>query len=211
MTDDDGAARRPAELFATLTSMLSDEASVDLLGPLDVASPDRPFPETARWCMSALKNLTRPGRLAPSRLTDGEGQSEEDDAAAIASRAILSAGMLPLLVGILRADEKPENEDGKKEEEDGKKEEAPYNWQSNTLQDSALYTLLHMSAVPGVRGELMTEQMNCAEVLARICEACGRREARKDLGDLSQMRLQQLKAVSFLPGLLFSRRDSGPF
>ena len=67
LVDEDGEARQPAELFASLTTMLSDEASADLLGPLDVASPDRPFPETARWCMSALKNLTRPGALAPSR------------------------------------------------------------------------------------------------------------------------------------------------
>ncbi|EJK54312.1 hypothetical protein THAOC_26075, partial [Thalassiosira oceanica] len=131
LEDEDGSARRPADLLAFLTSMLSDEASADLLGPLDVACPDRPFPETARWCMSALKNLTRPGALAPSRrVGDGKGGGggeEEADAAEIASRAILDAGMLPLLAGILLhgtgGDGGPAT---------------PPDWGPNTLQDSAL-------------------------------------------------------------------------
>ena len=149
-----------------------------------------PFPETARWCMSALKNLTRPGALAPSR---PGGNDDGDDAAAIASRAILDAGMLPLLVGILLHKPGEGGEGG-----------TPHDWQPNTLQDSALYTLLHMSALPGIRGALVTEEMNCAEVLSGICGACGRHEAGKGPGDLDQMRLQHLKAVSYFVVISFS-------
>ena len=151
--------------------------------------------------MSALKNLTRPGALAPSR---PGGNDDGDDAAAIASRAILDAGMLPLLVGILLHKPGEGGEGG-----------TPHDWQPNTLQDSALYTLLHMSALPGIRGALVTEEMNCAEVLSGICGACGRHEAGKGPGDLDQMRLQHLKAVSYFVVISFSfdsrkRRSNSP-
>ena len=57
LVDEDGEARQPAELFASLTTMLSDEASAELLGPLDVASPDRKY---LRLCVfTGSSTLTR--------------------------------------------------------------------------------------------------------------------------------------------------------
>ena len=40
---------------------------------------DRPFPETARWCLGALKNLARPGKLASSLIAPPSGENPDGE------------------------------------------------------------------------------------------------------------------------------------
>ena len=176
-------------------------------------STDRPFSETTRWCLGALKNLTRPGKLAPSNIVvDDEriassSSSENDvgrllppsathvahgDASAVASRAILDAGILPVLLRAL-----PSSVD------DGS-DDARY-YLPNTPFDQALSVLMHMTSVPGVR-RTMREEYGCAELLADIVvrgkETIGnvllRSKDDTEVESMRQLSLQCLKAVSMV-------------
>ncbi len=224
LTSPDGAPNSPSQLlsllFASMESKLKfhlnkgcrsntvatkkDEGLAAL--PPSMGRDDFAFPEMARWCLGALKNLLRPSKLSPSNVICGRISSADTlptndeevvthnnmDASAIAAHAILDAGILPILLRLLN------NNEGHRA-----KNEILYNWQSNSAQDSALYTLMHMSSVPQVRKELR-ENYGCIEVLTNILtygkKVIGERlltsKDDKELESLSQLRLQCLKAVS---------------
>lgn len=189
------------------------------------AGEDCLFPETARWCLGALKNLTRPSKLSelelkyPSNVVvESSSNNDERDqdvseeellagdkgSSAVAAHAILDAGLLPLLLRVLKQADSFEHADG----ESGS--HILYSWQSNSAQDAALYTLLHMSSVPQVR-RVLREENGCAEVLASILNyakgdaICSRLllasngKCDEDADSLGQLSLQCVKAVSFLP------------
>lgn len=198
-----------------ITATLKDEGDVIL--PPSLESDGFAFPETARWCLGALKNLLRPSKLAPSNgigdrisLADTLPTNDEDDgillkdlgfvthnmdASAIATHAILDAGILPFLLSLLQHNE---IHHGSALEND-----IWYNWQSNSVQDSALYILMHMSSAPQTRKELR-ENYECVDVLSNIVvygkKVIGERLLKskddEELESLSQLRLQCLKAVS---------------
>ena len=198
-----------------ITATLKDEGDVIL--PPSLESDGFAFPETARWCLGALKNLLRPSKLAPSNgigdrisLTDTLPTDDEDDgislkdlgfvihnmdASAIATHAILDAGILPFLLSLLQHNEI--------HHDSASENDIWYNWQSNSVHDSALYILMHMSSVPQTRKELR-ENYECVDVLSNIVvygkQVIGERLLKskddEELESLSQLRLQCLKAVS---------------
>ena len=200
-----------------ITATLKDEGDVIL--PPSLESDGFAFPETARWCLGALKNLLRPSKLAPSNgigdrisLADTLPTNDEDDeillkdlgfvthnmdASAIATHAILDAGILPFLLSVLQHNE-PHHDSTLISEND-----IWHNWQSNSVQNSALYILMHISSVPQVRKELR-ENYECIDVLSNILaygkKVIGERLLKskddEELESLSQLRLQCLKAVS---------------
>jgi len=141
-----------------------------------------PFPETARWCLCALKNLTRPGKLSSSS-TGSSGSSSRNEEAlsgdAIASRAIIDAGLVPILLRVIRVAKKAANASsdldasGTRSSSDdlfvGRLPDEICNeghvvspnminmptWNSNSAQDAALYTLMHMTSISSIRDDLL--------------------------------------------------------
>jgi hypothetical protein len=200
----------------TNTATTEEEGLATLMGSDNCA-----FPETARWCLAALKNLLRPSKVSPSNvigdrisLTDTLPTNDEEDgtllkdlgfmthnmdASAIAAHTIIDAGILPFLLRFLTHNDTHCNTEVVSCVEN----DISYNWQSNSAQDSALYILMHMSSVPQVRKELR-EDYGCVEVLTNILtygkKAIGDRLLKskddEELESLSQLRLQCLKAVS---------------
>lgn len=91
---------------------------------------------------------------------------------------------------------------------DDKRSNLP-SWSTNSSQDAALYTLLHMASVPGMR-RAMREESTCVEELATIVE-CGKRRREElsnwmmgnldgrnetEVMELGNLSLQCMKAVS---------------
>ena len=156
---------------------------------------------------------------------DGDSCGEEEIAGdAVAAHALLDAGMLPLLLRVVRVrttiskSTNGHDQAGHKDEWDEKKlqndDEEDINfpiWCSNSAQDAALYTLLHMASVPGIR-RILREECGCVEELSNIVN-CGRENKKllsavmtgkvengggegQDGSDLLQLGLQCMKAVS---------------
>ena len=94
------------------------------------------------------------------------------DAPAVAAHAIaiLDAGILPLLLRILKHKEDAATATTSKNENSTAYSTGGflYSWQSNTAQDAALYTLMHMASVPQVRRVLREDYHGCVEVLVSI-------------------------------------------
>mmetsp|Transcript_2329 Transcript_2329/g.5088 ORF Transcript_2329/g.5088 Transcript_2329/m.5088 type:complete len:1009 (-) Transcript_2329:214-3240(-) len=237
LTSPEGIPHTPRKLLSLLFSLLERKLGIryqrngntspaneeDDLPPLSLGSDDCPFPETARWCLSALKNLTRPGKLSSSNLEAAENNSEEmgfltnKDASAVAAHAILDAGIMPLLLRILKHKESETAESNGL----GTNRGAYYSWQSNTAQDAALYTLMHMASVPQMRRVLREDYRGCVDVLVSILNygkvigerfknaaiSGGGEEGDEELGRTS---LQCLKARMTQSYLILSSEDSSP-
>ena len=173
-------------------------------------STDRPFSETSRWCLGALKNLTRPGKFAPSKIVVGdecialssENGAEQPplatlvangDTSAVAARAILDAGILPVLLRVLWY-----------VDDDGSGGGDGARYMPNTPFDQALSALMHLASVPQVRGALR-EDYGCVGVLTDIVvrgkETMGdvllKSKDDTEVESMRQLCLQCLKAVSF--------------
>jgi len=235
LTSPEGTPHTPRKLLSLVFSLLETKLGIryqrngnaasfaneeDDLPPLSLGSDDCPFPETARWCLSALKNLTRPGKLSPSHVDAAHNNSEEmglltnKDASAVAAYAILDAGILPLLLRILKHKESGTAESNGLSTDRG----AYYSWQSNTAQDAALYTLMHMASVPQVRRVMREDYRGCVEVLVSILnygKVIGERLKNAAISgggedgdeELGQTSLQCLKARMTLSYLIFSSED----
>jgi hypothetical protein len=177
---------------------------------------DRPFPETARWCLGALKNLSRPGKLAPSafvgdseRIAAPSVNDEEiellgtlahnGDTSAVAAHAMLDAGIMPVLLRVLGS---------------GGGAPSSTRCSPNSPFDQALYALMHVTSVPQVR-RAMREDYGCVGVLTNIVvrgkESIGdmllRSKDDEEVESLRQLSLQCLKAVSFFPREIVSTQS----
>lgn len=198
-----GTPHTPHELLSILRSTLAttfpnvihNNNDRDHISPPLLLSENEncPFPETARWCLCALKNLTRPGKWSSSS-GNGDGSSSNGSSSislnnnedvlpgdAIAARAIIDAGLVPILLRVIRVAKKKKRKAGTTTtgsldaSEDGSD---PYvgllpdeicneghvvspnmvnmpTWNSNSAQDAALYTLMHMVSMPSVCGDLL--------------------------------------------------------
>jgi len=139
-----------AERLVTLVA--EDEFSKDSNKPLSPIPAVRVFPETARWCLSALKNLTRPSIMAPSR-------------SFTAAHAIAHSGIVkhilryitmtnekhidhiePLGTGSTSSDDKtPEPiEPSLTEDTLEAYSNDPKNWDATSPQDAALFILMNL-------------------------------------------------------------------
>lgn len=221
MASPDGVPHSPRKLLSILISTLvttsyhyySNRYKLDANAPPLLIDDSRPFPETARWCLCAFKNLTRPGKLSSSSLADDVSGN------AAAAFALLDAGVMPLLLRIVRVAEvnaastetihrQDPLEVGVETATTSKDVVQNFpSWYSNSAQDAALYTLLHMSSVPGVRRTLR-EDCGCVAELLNIVN-CGTTNEKlliavtdcapgvgPDETDLAQLGLQCMKAVS---------------
>lgn len=165
LTSPEGIHYTPRKLLSTLFGLIETKLGIRYRKGGDSSvkfttgdgGDDCPFPETARWCLGALKNLTRPSKLSQNTSSSEEEVSKSvqlEDASSVASQAILDAGLLPILLRILRNKESSSSA-------------LYYNWTSNSSEDAALYTLMHMTSAPTVRDELL-QYSDCAYVLVGI-------------------------------------------
>jgi len=100
------------------------------------------FPETARWCICALKNLTRPSKDP------------------LAAHAVTDSGIVPLLLKILTVrGDYPDRNDAKNE---------PSMWESNSLQDAALFTILNLATSQPARHYL--KEVDAVHTLSGITD-----------------------------------------
>ena len=87
---------------------------------------DPQFLETARWCLCALKNLTRPSKDL------------------LAAHSVMDAGIVPLLLQIVSTSPPNHRSSVRSMNE-------PRLWEANSLQDAALFTLLNLATVQPAR------------------------------------------------------------
>jgi len=150
------------------------------------------FPETARWCLCALKNLTR--------------ASKDSSAAYI----LVNTGIVPLIlrivtVGSTAADITPAGDDshstGKTPEpsEPGPVEDSkilhhnnPSLWDSNSIQDAALFLLLNIASIS--EGSDYLGKRDTIDVLSKIAESLYSSKTESTSKNLNQHRLQCVKA-----------------
>jgi hypothetical protein len=205
LTDKDRKTYSPKQLLSILTTNL-EHLGLHPSNRHAHAPPlvfDGMFAETARWSLCALKNLTRPDKLARSTSASGDNRD------AMAARSLLDAGVVPLLLRIVRLN--VDNVAFKQDPQevgigDVETQDTPC-WSMNSAQDAALYTLLHLASVPEVRHTLRDEY-GCGYELSKIV-ASGKGNKKLsalivelDVNDpnadhVAQLGLQCIKAVSF--------------
>jgi hypothetical protein len=155
------------------------------------------YPETARWCLSAIKNLSRPCK---------------DYAVA---DSLVNSGILILIIRFIsfadhansiNAVQPVENIDFEgiemsHEDIDAPESEVftndPTGWQSNSMQDAALFIVMNLAAMKSSRDVIL--EANGVPILTRITEhnKQNRRKTGKQLSDeQKQLEFQRLKAVS---------------
>jgi hypothetical protein len=130
------------------------------------------FPETTRWCLSALRNLTK------STTRNGE-----------VAHILIQSSILPLILQFITvADSSSVAETSFVN--------TPSSWYSNSIQDTALAIVMNLSACSSSR-EYMND-MSTIKTLSEIVGFPGRLSSDGDMGDGEkwQMRFQCLKAVS---------------
>lgn len=104
------------------------------------------FPETVRWCLCAIKSLTRPCREP------------------FAAHSLLEAGILPLILEILyipnaehENDHHHTNNRRRRRRGGSSYGTRPQEWEPHSIQDSALYILVNLSITPSARDWLRSE------------------------------------------------------
>uniref|UniRef100_A0A7S4QZ69 Ataxin-10 domain-containing protein n=2 Tax=Ditylum brightwellii TaxID=49249 RepID=A0A7S4QZ69_9STRA len=149
-------------------------------------SKNQLFPETARWCLCAMKNLTRPSKDP------------------IAAHAFIDAGVIPLILKIITvggavsaarsrhehspnisnsllapaeqslnpdfspSDLERQNSKGPIENDVPNVENDPSSWDANSMQDAALFTILNLSATSVARNYLREE--DAVHILATVAD-----------------------------------------
>jgi hypothetical protein len=174
---------------------------------------DGGFAETARWSLCALKNLTRPEKLSPSSIVNADNK-DEASACGVAAHALLDAGLVPLLLRVIRIEEVGGNGPFLQDPLEVGGGDRPITnnvpcWQLNSPQDAALYVLLHLASIPEVRG-ILRDECGCTHELTKIVE-CGKSNVKllglatgsldwdaAEVADLAQLGLQSMKAVCLI-------------
>lgn len=136
-----------------------EPATSDVVAEAPLNPSDQVYPETARWCLAALKNLTRPSK---------NGQ---------AAVSLVKSGIVPLIMKMITIGSEDDEEDYLN---------SPALWDSNSMQDAALFCIMNLAATPETREQIMG--LDGVRLLTLICE--------HDLSGEDQMNFQRVKAVS---------------
>jgi hypothetical protein len=141
--------KTPRELLANL---LAEDVRQGVNSPLSMkdtlARPSKQlFAESARWCLTAIKNLTRPSK-----------------ASSASARALIHSGIVPHILRFITVPmmELPAGSSDDTSDSDGVSTNpaepatgaftnAPSTWDSNSEQDAALFVILNLSAEPAAR------------------------------------------------------------
>jgi hypothetical protein len=155
------------------------------------------YSETARWCLTAMKNLTRPSKESTS------------------ARALIHSGIVPhilrfitvpgiVLPAAARSDETSDSDEGSPMPAEPKTDNfanAPSTWDSNSEQDAALFVILNLTAEPSAREYL--RELGTVALMSKIT-VCEKSQAfEKDNVDEKEIvEFQCLKARMALAYLL---------
>lgn len=170
--------------------------------PIPLGSSQPLYPETARWCLTAMKNLTRPCNDA----TAAHILIKSGTYSLILQYIAVVETSSPLLPdsGFRANSTSPSSSDSSQvNEADPLGEDIvvndPSNWDSNSVQDTALSIVINLAACPASR-ELMHEG-DTVKVLSNIAHSptlVAEAKSAKTFDQKQQMDLQCLKAVSWL-------------
>ena len=133
------------------------------------------YPETARWCLAALKNLTRP----PSTL---------------GAKKLVVSGVVPLIMRIVTVGAPKQSKEGPVDENTAAAAASYSNpttaWDSNSMQDAALFVILNLSAtIPE-----SVKELDGVRLLSLICKYSG--DGTQTVDQEHQIEFQSIKAVS---------------
>jgi hypothetical protein len=156
--------KTPRELLANL---LAEDVRQRVNSPPSMkdtlARPSKQlFAESARWCLTAIKNLTRP--------------SKDSSASA---RALIHSGIVPHILRFVTvpsmelpassSDDTSDSDEGSPMSAEPSMDtfaNAPSTWDSNSEQDAALFVILHLSTEPSAREYL--RELGTAALLSTI-------------------------------------------
>lgn len=157
------------------------------------------FPETARWCLTAIKNLTRPCKDAT------------------AAHILIKSGIFSLILRYIAIPSGCDFNESRNEAEDSLSsgsptpadpvddfDNTPLSWDSNSMQDAALFIILNLSACSSSRDYVHDDCV--INVLSAITECQTLHldeECDLPLKQKRQQEFQCLKAVSYVAGVLF--------
>lgn len=136
-----------------LANLLAGDVRQRVNSPLSLndtlARPSKQlFAESARWCLTAIKNLTRPSKVSSA-----------------SARALIHSGIAPHILRFITVPPSIEYPAGSSNDNSDSDEgspmpaepatntfaNAPSNWNSNSEQDAALFVILNLSAEPSAR------------------------------------------------------------
>jgi hypothetical protein len=133
------------------------------------------FPETARWCLSALKHLSRP--------------STKD-----AANILVKTGIMNLIMRFITV---PSGET----ENEGEFTNAPTCWHSSSMQDAALFVVMNLAATKASRDYI--RELDGVHRLTCITDYNKRvRRETRDGDEQRQLEFQRLKAVRHVASIL---------
>ena len=150
------------------------------------------FPETARWCLCAIKNLTRPSKDP------------------LAAHAIIDTGIVPLLLRIVTTDfQSNSNSDTnaslkasdpmQTNGNEGVTGNPPHTWEANSIQDAALFSLLNLATVQPARHYL--REVDAVHTLSMIADCTGNNQGSGDTSGIEQFQcLKARMAMAYLVG-----------
>lgn len=147
------------------------QRAVQVRSPPTTAPPQQLFPETTRWCLAALRNLTRPSKGAE------------------AAHILIRSSTVSLILQFI-------NVVNPASTLDPKFFNAPSTWSSNSIQDIALSIILNLSACSSSR-EYISEASTIKTLSNIVTFPCPMSDgAEMTEEERRQMIFQGLKAVS---------------
>lgn len=163
------------ELIAKEEALSTDERRTLLFHQENIA-----YPETARWCLSGMKNLSRPSKDPVAALT------------------LIQCGALDAILKILTIDTDfvdTSNIYPGVKVDNGVIRNNPYVWDSNSMQDAALYILMNLAITPATRSDLRNPSI-VRKVSAIAHFSSSPSDGTSNHDEEEQKNLQCLKAVS---------------
>lgn len=144
------------------------------------------FPETARWCLSGLKNLTRPCK----------------DVTALMD--LIESGIVPLILQFITITDSSKLEATQNHALNSSSSEtpipsdpnAPYAWEFNSMQDAALFIVMNLAACPSSRA--YAKEVDAVHTLSCITRYDAEKAEEQELTFevTRQQEFQCMKAVS---------------
>jgi hypothetical protein len=173
--------------YQKLLAVTNGNAGSTKRSPLCGVDPsEHLFPDTARWCLSVLKNLTRPCKDVTA-LTD-----------------LIESGVVPLILQFitiadgskLEATQNRDSNSSSPETPTTSDPNAPYAWEFNSMQDCALFIVMNLAASPSSRA--YANEIDAASTLSCITKYGIQKSDKQELTVeiTRQQEYQCMKAVS---------------
>lgn len=162
---------------------------VAFMGEEYLRSPFNPksisYPESARWCLCGIQNLSRPAK-DPNAV-----QTLVKCGALDVILRVLTVDEICMHQGYIYCDQNSNDIHGDVLRND------PYVWGPNSMQDAALYTLMNLAISPVIRDDLRkTDVAHKLATIARYSTSPDEKTTTPSPDEEGQKNMQCLKAVS---------------